>query len=222
MNDCWDKSQIQQLIGALEVQHPNAVCELDYSSAFELLVAVILSAQCTDKRVNQITAKLFEQYNTPQQFAEMPQEILEKYIFSCGFYHNKAKNIILASKDIVQKFGGIVPDNVDQLMTLAGVGKKTANVVYSEAFGGQAIAVDTHVFRVSNRLGLANEKDPLKVEKALMDILPHEKWSKCHHLLIHHGRYVCHSRSPKCDLCAINNLCKYKEKNLTNKGEKNE
>ncbi|MGN0789431.1 MAG: endonuclease III domain-containing protein, partial [Christensenellales bacterium] len=143
--------EVKDLIDLLDKQHPNAVCELEYSSIYELLVAVILSAQCTDKRVNIVTKKLFAVVNTPEQMAKIDIEQLEKMIFSCGFYHNKAKNIIACSKDIVDRFGGEVPSNIDDLMSLAGVGRKTANVVYAVGFGGNAIAVDTHVLRLSNR-----------------------------------------------------------------------
>lgn len=205
----FDKSQVADIIAKLEVMHPNAECELVFSSPFELLVAVILSAQCTDKRVNQVTEKLFKVYNTPLQFAQLSEDELREYIFTCGFYRNKAKNIISASQDIVTKFGGEVPSDIDSLMTLAGVGKKTANVVYSVAFGGQAIAVDTHVLRLSKRIGFCDSDDPLKVEKALMQILPKEKWSHAHHLLIHHGRYTCSARNPQCSNCLINEHCRH-------------
>lgn len=194
--------------------HPNARCELDFSTPFELLVAVILSAQCTDKRVNMITKDLFRSLNTPKQFAEVPQEKLEKMIHSCGFYHNKAKNIIGCSKAILERFGGQVPQTVDELVTLDGVGRKTANVVVSVAFGGQAIAVDTHVFRVANRIGLANAKTPDEVEQQLMSAIPKDSWSKSHHLLIFHGRYVCNARKPKCDECAVRDYCDYYADNI--------
>ena len=203
----FDERQVSDIIAKLEVMHPNAECELVYSSPFELLVAVILSAQCTDKRVNQVTEKLFKVYNTPLQFAGLSEEELSEYIYTCGFYRNKAKNIISASQDIVTKFGGEVPGDIDSLMTLAGVGKKTANVVYSVAFGGQAIAVDTHVLRLSKRIGFCDSDDPLKVEKALMQILPKEVWSHAHHLLIHHGRYTCSARNPQCADCLISEHC---------------
>ncbi|MDE6189236.1 MAG: endonuclease III [Clostridia bacterium] len=203
----FDEEQISEILKRLEVMHPNAVCELNYSTPFELLVAVILSAQCTDKRVNQVTEKLFKVYNTPLQFAELDEDELIKYIFTCGFYRNKAKNIISASRDIASKYGGEVPKDIESLMTLAGVGKKTANVVYSVAFGGQAIAVDTHVLRLSNRIGFCDGNDPLKVEEGLMRILPKETWSHAHHLLIHHGRYTCSARNPQCADCLISEFC---------------
>ena len=205
----FDSKVVCEILNRLEVMHPDAECELNYNTPFELLVAVILSAQCTDKRVNQVTQKLFQVYNTPEQFASLGEEELIEFIFTCGFYRNKARNIILASRDIVEKFGGQVPRDIENLMTLAGVGKKTANVVYSVAFGGQAIAVDTHVLRLSNRIGFCDSNDPLKVEQALMQILPKESWSRAHHLLIHHGRYTCSARNPQCSECLISEYCKY-------------
>lgn len=204
----FSNEEITDMLDKLEQMHPNAECELKYSTPFELLVAVILSAQCTDKRVNQVTEKLFKVYNTPYQFAELEEEELAPYIFSCVFYRNKAHNIISASRDIVVKFGGSVPTSIEELMTLAGVGKKTANVVYAVAFGGDAIAVDTHVLRLANRIGFCDSDDPLKVEKALMEIIPKDKWSHAHHLLIHHGRYTCSSRSPQCKECLISDYCR--------------
>ena len=192
--------------------YPDAKPALRYTTPYELLVAVILSAQCTDERVNIVTEKLFQKYSTPETMVTLSQKELEAYIFSCGFYHMKAEHILSASRDILDKFGGQVPDTVEKLMTLAGVGKKTANVVYSVAFGGDAIAVDTHVFRVSNRLGLAKGKDPLEVERGLCKAIPKEDWSKAHHWLIYHGRRVCHSQRPDCENCALKDICDYYQK----------
>ncbi len=185
------------------------VCELDFETPFELLVAVILSAQCTDKRVNMITPALFQDYNSASALAALTEQQLIPYIKSCGFYNNKAKNIIKASKDLVERFGGRVPDTVDELVTLAGVGRKTANVVYSVAFGGNAIAVDTHVFRVSRRLGIAVSSSPDGVEKELQAFFPVGNWAEAHHLLIHHGRYVCKARNPLCASCLLNKECEF-------------
>ena len=199
------------LIG-LEKLYPDAKPALHYTTAYELLVAVILSAQCTDERVNKVTAVLFEKYSTPQTMLTLSQAELEKYIYSCGFYRMKAEHILSASKDIIEKFDGEVPDTVEKLMSLAGVGKKTANVVYSVWFGGDAIAVDTHVFRVSNRLGLAKGKTPLEVEAGLNKAIPKEDWSKAHHWLIWHGRKVCHSQKPACESCTLKELCDYGKK----------
>ncbi len=198
----------------LEKLYPDARPALQYKTPYELLVAVILSAQCTDERVNKVTAELFKEHNTPRTMLELTQEQLEKYIYSCGFYHNKAAHILSASRDIVDKFGGEVPSDHAKLKTLAGVGQKTANVVYAVAFGGDAIAVDTHVFRVSNRLGIAEGNTPDKVEKGLNEAIPQSDWSKAHHWLIYHGRRVCHSQSPDCLNCTLNKWCKYfNEKN---------
>ena len=180
---------------------------LEYSTAYELLVAVVLSAQCTDARVNIVTRVLFKEYNTPEKMLTLSQEGLEKYIFSCGFYRNKAAHILSASRDIVERFGGEVPSTIEELMSLAGVGKKTANVVYSVWFGGAAIAVDTHVFRVSNRLGLAKGDTPEKVEAGLMKAVPKADWSKAHHWLIYLGRQICHSQKPDCAVCPLRAVC---------------
>ncbi len=205
------KKDIQKLLQEFEALYPDARPALEYSSPYELLVAVILSAQCTDERVNKVTRVLFEKYNTPQAMLTLSPEQLEKYIFSCGFYHNKAAHILSASADILAKFGGEVPSTLEELKTLAGVGQKTANVVYAVAFGGDAIAVDTHVFRVSNRLGIAEGKTPAKVEEGLRTAIPQDMWSKSHHFLIWHGRRVCHSQKPDCLNCTLKEYCKYFE-----------
>ncbi len=197
----------EEILKELERLYPDARPALHFRSPYELLVAVVLSAQCTDERVNRVTAELFREYNTPETMLTLPQEELEKKIFSCGFYHNKAKHILSASRDILERFGGEVPATLEELQTLAGVGRKTANVVYSVAFWGDAIAVDTHVFRVSNRLGLASGKTPEAVEEGLMRTIPKERWSEAHHWLIWHGRRVCHSRRPDCERCTLAPLC---------------
>lgn len=201
--------ETQKILEELEKLYPNAQPALKFRSPYELLVAVILSAQCTDERVNIVTEKLFKEHNTPQSMLELTQEQLEKYIYSCGFYRNKAAHILLASKDIIEKFGGEVPKTLEELKTLAGVGQKTANVVYAVAFGGDAIAVDTHVFRVSKRLGLASANTPEKVESELNTVIPKSEWSKAHHYLIYHGRRVCHSQRPDCANCTLKELCKF-------------
>lgn len=206
------KIEKEQALAELASLYPDAKPALHYTTPYELLVAVVLSAQCTDERVNIVTAKLFEKYNTPEAMVTLSQKELEKYIFSCGFYRMKAEHILSASHDILEKFGGEVPGTVEELMTLAGVGKKTANVIYSVAFGGQAIAVDTHVFRVSNRLGLAKGKTPLEVEENLYKVVPKENWSKAHHWMIYHGRRVCHSQKPACDTCTLSHLCDFAKK----------
>ena len=196
--------RIYRLLGEM---HKDADCELDFGSPFQLLVAVILSAQCTDKRVNMITEELFKHASTPEDFVAMPVEELEKLIFSCGFYHNKARAIKEASASIVE--GGGMPTDREGLMKLRGVGRKTANVVYAVAYGGNAIAVDTHVFRVSNRLGIASAKTPEEIERQLMAAFDEDKWGHLHHLLIFHGRYTCHSQKPDCAACLLKEECNY-------------
>ena len=206
------KSEKIEALIELEKLYPDAKPALHYTTAYELLVAVVLSAQCTDERVNKVTSVLFEKYSTPEAMLTLTQKELEKYIYSCGFYRMKAEHILSASKDIIEKFDGEVPNTIEKLMSLAGVGKKTANVVYSVWFGGDAIAVDTHVFRVSNRLGLAKGKTPLEVESGLNKAIPKEAWSKAHHWLIWHGRKVCHSQKPECENCTLRTLCDYAKK----------
>ena len=206
------------VLAELEKLYPDAKPALHYTTPYELLIAVILSAQCTDERVNKVTAVLFERYSTPESMVTLSQAQLEKYIFSCGFYRMKAEHILSASRDILDKFNGEVPNTVEELMSLAGVGKKTANVVYSVAFGGDAIAVDTHVFRVSNRLGLAKGDTPLAVETGLNKAIPKKDWSKAHHWLIWHGRRVCHSQKPRCEECSLKVYCDY-GKNPPKKGK---
>ena len=206
------KKSVEEIVKILLEVYPDSTPALKFSTPYELLIAVVLSAQCTDERVNKVTEVLFKRANTPEQFAVMEQEELEKYIYSCGFYRSKAEHIISASKDIVEKFDSKVPKTLEELQSLAGVGRKTANVVYSVAFGGDAIAVDTHVFRVSNRIGLVKAKTPLDTENQLMAVLPKEKWSHMHHAIIFHGRRICSARKPKCDICEIKSLCKYTKK----------
>ena len=201
-----DKKRAKEIVTSLSKVFSDKPA-LNFSTPYELLVAVILSAQCTDERVNKITAQLFKEYNTPEKMITLSQEGLEKYIFSCGLYKNKAKNILQTSKDIIEKFNGQVPNDLEQLRSLAGVGRKTANVVYSVAFGGDAIAVDTHVFRVSNRIGLVKENNVLSTEKGLMKILDKSDWSKAHHYLIYLGRSFCKASKPDCENCPINKLC---------------
>lgn len=199
----------KQALAILSEVYAGARPALQYSTAYELLVAVILSAQCTDKRVNIVTQELFKEHNTPETMLALTQEELEKYIFSCGLYKSKAKHILSASRDIVDKFGGKVPEDFAQLKTLAGVGQKTANVVSAVWFDKDAIAVDTHVFRVSNRLGLADANTPLKTEEQLKKVIPQEDWSKAHHWLIYHGRQVCHSQKPECARCPLAEVCDF-------------
>ena len=191
--------------------HPDAQCELTHHSNFEFLVSVILSARCTDKRVNIITKELFKVANTPEQMANMPIEELERYIYSCGFYKAKAKNIHNMAEKIVQL--GYVPDKVDELVRLPGVGIKTASVMQSVAYNRPAIAVDTHVHRVSNRLGIVHTKRPEDTQKQLEQLFDESLWSQLHHLLIFHGRYICKSQSPDCSRCILNEICEWYKQN---------
>lgn len=199
--------QNKRIFELLEERHGGAHCELEFDTPFELLVAVVLSAQCTDKRVNAVTRELFKVASTPEAFVEMPTEELERHIYSCGFYRNKAKAIKELSLSILEMGG--MPETRDGLMQLRGVGRKTANVVYAVAYGGNAIAVDTHVFRVANRLGLVDAKTPEQTEEGLMAAFDEDKWSRLHHLLIFQGRYVCHSQRPACEECNLREYCKY-------------
>lgn len=205
------KRKINEVLLILEEIYPEVTTALNYKTPFELLVSTILSAQCTDKRVNIITEKLYAEYNKPEEFASLDVKELEEMIRSCGFYRNKSENIILTSRILLDKFNGKVPKTREELMKLPGVGRKTANVVLSNAFGQDAIAVDTHVFRVSNRLGLAKSIKVEETERQLMQNIPKNKWSKAHHWLIYHGRNICKSRRPLCENCPVQNLCKYYE-----------
>lgn len=200
-------TQNQQILAELERLYPNAGPELHFTNPFETLIATMLSAQCTDKQVNKVTEKLFARFQTPAQLAALTPEELEPWIKGCGVYHNKAKNIVNCCRILCERYGGEVPADWEALQTLPGVGRKTANVVYANAFGGDCIAVDTHVFRVSNRLGLANAKNVLKTELQLQEAIPKSDWSKAHHWLIYHGRRVCHARNPKCAACTLRPLC---------------
>ena len=197
------------VLDGLAEQHPDAAPELDFTSPYELLIATILSAQCTDKQVNKVTPALFRAYPTPADLAKADPAEIEPYIRSCGFYHNKAANIVSACRDIAERFGGEVPSTREGLESLAGVGRKTASVVLSNAFGVPAIAVDTHVFRVSNRIGLAEARNVEETEKQLMEAIPQEERSIAHHWLIFHGRRVCSAKKPACADCMIKDLCRY-------------
>ncbi len=201
-----DKNKVEKIIETLSGVFTDKPA-LNFNTPFELLVAVILSAQCTDQRVNKVTAQLFKKYNTPNSILTLTEEELQQYIFSCGLYKTKAKHILSASKDIVEKFNGQVPDDLNDLRSLDGVGRKTANVVYSVAFKGDAIAVDTHVFRVSNRIGLAKAKNVLNTEKQLMQNIDKKDWSRAHHYLIYLGRSYCKASKPDCENCPIKDDC---------------
>lgn len=200
---------ISEILDILEQSYPDAECALHHKNVFQLIVAVALSAQTTDKSVNQVTPALFERYPDAEALAEADVEEVSEYIKKIGMYRTKAKNIVAMAQKLCADFGGPVPDNYDDLISLPGVGRKTANVVLSVGFGQQRIAVDTHVFRVANRIGLVHEKDVLKTELALMDRIPEERWSRTHHSLIFHGRQCCDARKPKCDVCPIVAYCEY-------------
>ena len=199
----------QKILQTLAMDFPNAKSELNFNNPYELIVAVVLSAQCTDKRVNLVTPALFEVAPNPQALADMPLEQIEQIIRPCGFYHSKATYLKEMAHDLVVRFDGLVPQNLNDLQTLKGVGRKTANVVYAVAFGGQAIAVDTHVFRVSNRLGIANAKNVLDTEKQLMKAIPQNEWADSHHYILLHGRYVCKAQNPQCGRCSVKAYCKH-------------
>ena len=199
--------EAKEIIEKLNALFPDPKCELDYKNNYELLVAVILSAQCTDKRVNIVSKELFKEYNTPQKMLTLSQEELEEKIHSCGFYHNKAKNILSMSKSVIDNLNGEVPNDLTQLQSLAGVGRKTANVVYSEAFKGDAIAVDTHVLRVSNRLGFVKTDKTYDCERGLMEKFDKKDWGKLHIQLVHFGRYICKSQKPLCQDCPFKQIC---------------
>ncbi len=199
-----------EVIGYFEKEMPIAVTELDYRNEYELLVAVILSAQCTDKRVNQITPKLFEAYPTPDLLASTTPDDVFSLIRSCSYPNNKSIHLVEMAKSLVRNFGGAVPSTMEELTSLSGVGRKTANVIMSVVFDKPAMAVDTHVFRVSARIGLTiNAKTPLEAERQLVANIPEHLLSKAHHWLILHGRYVCVARKPKCSECGLSNLCRY-------------
>lgn len=206
-----------EIIKRLHTLYPDAGPELCYSNEFELLIAAILSAQCTDKRVNLVTEELFAKYGTPQEFAALETEELEPLIKTCGLYKAKAKSIIGACRIITEEFNGEVPRTHEELMRLPGVGRKVANVVLSNAFGIPAIAVDTHVFRVTNRIGVARAATPEKTELQLMEAIPKDEWSIAHHLFIFHGRRVCFARNPNCEGCRLNDLCEYSMDENTHK-----
>lgn len=201
------KAVCLEVVKLLEEMYPDAKAELDFKNPYELLVATVLSAQCTDVRVNEVTKVLFKEAPTVEALSAMPLEMLETIIKSCGLYKSKAKNLKETARLIVEVHGGQVPEQIETLMTLPGVGKKTANVVVSNAFGTPAIAVDTHVFRVSNRIGLVHEDNVEDTEESLMKVIPKSMWTKSHHTIIFHGRRVCKARKPDCDHCRLSAIC---------------
>lgn len=209
-----NKKDAIEIVELLKDTYPDAKCSLDFNTPFEMLIAVILSAQCTDDRVNKTTPSIFKKYNTPEDFANMDIKLLEKLIHPCGFYKNKAKNIKETSKILVKKYNSKVPGTMEQLMALPGVGRKTANVVMLEAFNKpQGIAVDTHCKRIANKIGFSNQKEPVKIEQDLLKVIPKEYYKDVNHILIWHGRNTCTARNPKCETCTINKFCREYKKN---------
>lgn len=202
------------IIETLKEMYPEAKCSLVFSTPFQMLVSVVLSAQCTDERVNKTTPSIFLKYSTPQDFADMDIELLEELIHPCGFYKTKAKNLKRTAQILVEKYDGIVPNNMEDLMSLPGVGRKSANVIMLEAFDlPQGIAVDTHCKRIANRLGFSSESDPAKIEQDLLKVIPKEYYKDVNHIFIWHGRNVCTSQKPKCDSCKLQQYCKYNKSN---------
>jgi endonuclease-3 len=209
------KARVQRILAILDEMFPNATCALEHSNAWELLVATILSAQCTDKRVNMVTPGLFRKYPTIRDFAAAQPEELALDIRSTGFFNNKAKSVVGAARKILADFGGEVPREIEQLLTVPGAARKTANVVLGTAFGiASGVVVDTHVQRIARRLDLTRETDPVKIEKDLMKVIPQEKWILFSHQLIHHGRTLCVARNPKCAECKLAPLCYAKDKTV--------
>lgn len=208
-------AKVRRILDTIGEMFPDAHCELHHSNPFELTIAVLLSAQCTDETVNKVTANLFQKYKRPEDYLAVPLEELEQDIRRIGLYRNKAKNIQKLCQIVIDQYGGEVPSKHEQLTELPGVGRKTANVVVSNAFGVPAIAVDTHVERVSKRLGLADEEDSvLEVEKKLMRKVPRDEWTLTHHRLIFFGRYHCKAQSPQCEICPLLDMCKFGKKRM--------
>ncbi|HEX7064134.1 MAG TPA: endonuclease III [Bacillales bacterium] len=210
-----NQKQIRYVLDTIGEMFPDAHCELNHSNPFDLAVAVILSAQCTDSLVNKVTKELFQKYKTPEDYLDVPIEELEQDIRSIGLYRNKAKNIRKMSRTVIEEHGGQLPEERDELVKLAGVGRKTANVITSVAFGNPAIAVDTHVERVSKRLAICRWKDSvLEVERTLMRKVPKEEWAETHHRLIFFGRYHCKAQAPQCEICPLLDLCREGQKRM--------
>jgi endonuclease III len=203
------KPVVRKILATLEQMYPDARCALEHSSAFELLIATVLSAQCTDTRVNIVTRRLFPRCHRPEHFVALTPEQIGEEIRDCGLWQSKAAHIHQLCRMLLERYGGEVPDRLEELVKLPGVGRKTANVVLSNAFGVPAIAVDTHVFRVANRLGLADAETPEKTERQLMERIPRRLWSQAHHWLIHHGRQVCEARRPRCSECPLLPHCRH-------------
>lgn len=204
-----NRESINKILDLLKKNYPEVRIQLNHKNPFQLLIATILSAQCTDRQVNKVTAELFKELNTPQKIANAPIAMIEKLIHSTGFFRNKARHIKETSKILVEKFHSEIPENMKKLTSLPGVGRKTANVVLSAAFGWQTIVVDTHVARLSRRIGMTDKKDPANIEISLMDIIPKDQWSSLCLRLIYHGRAVCTAKNPACGNCALAAECLY-------------
>ena len=211
------EDRVKKILSLLEKAYPDARLVLHCKNPLELLVATILAAQCTDERVNKVTETVFKKYKLAKDYANAKQEVFEAEIRSTGFYKNKARNIIACNKELVERFGGNVPDTMEDLVTLPGVGRKTANVLLGNVFGKQAIAVDTHVFRIAHRLELAKSNDPDKVELELCKIIPQEKWTRSCLVIGTHGRRTCVARKPLCDVCVVEKLCNAPDKTYSSK-----
>ena len=208
------RARLEQILAILDQVFPNVTCALYHSNPWQLLVATILSAQCTDERVNMVTPGLFAKYPAMEDFAAATPEALGKDIYSTGFYNNKSRNIIAAAKRILQVYNGQIPTSIEELLTIPGAARKTANVVLGTAFGiASGVVVDTHVSRISQRLDLTSETDPVKIERDLVKLLPQSRWIQFSHQLIHHGRGHCTARNPKCHSCPLNTICYAKDKN---------
>ena len=209
------KQDAKKVIDILRSTYPDATCSLDFTTPFEMVVAVMLSAQCTDERVNKTTPILFNKCKTIEDYANIDIKELEEIIHPCGFYKNKAKNIKLCAKQVLENFNGIVPNNMEDLLTLAGVGRKSANVILLEVYGiANGIAVDTHAKRISNLMGFSNEKEPEKIEQDLIKVLPKDYLKYVNHLFVWHGRNTCIARNSKCDFCSVKDFCKFYTKKI--------
>lgn len=212
------KKEAVKIIEILKKTYPDATCSLDFTTPFQMTIAVMLSAQCTDERVNKTTPFLFEKANTPEEMSKLSLEEIEKIIKPCGFYRNKAKNVLDCSKKLIEEFDGIVPNNMEDLQRLPGIGRKSANVIMLEAFKNpQGIAVDTHARRISNRIGFSKKQDPEKIEQDLLKVIPKEYYYDANHLFVWHGRKTCDSRKPKCEECKVKEFCDtYKKGDVKN------
>ena len=210
------KKDSKEILNILRKTYPEATCSLDFETPFQIVIAVMLSAQCTDERVNKTTPLLFKDYGTPEKLSKIDIKKLEDIIHPCGFYKNKAKNALECSKVLVEKYGGKVPSNMEDLMSLPGIGRKSANVIMLEAFSNaQGIAVDTHCKRISNKIGFSKESDPEKIEQDLLKTFDKKDWVDVNHLFVWHGRYTCIARNPKCESCTIKKYCNEYKKNKT-------